>query len=88
MTYFDSRLTDAELLRAASVMQSTPIRTLAQRLQERGAIAGRVQKRVLEAIALMDAGEYEEAWRDLERCAAALDWKDHVPFYSPDPLEN
>ena len=88
MTYFDSRLTDAELLRAASVMQSTPIRTLAQRLQDRGAIAGRVQRHILQSLALIDADQNAQAWAHLERCAAAMDWKDHVPFYSLDPLED
>lgn len=88
MTYFDSRLTDAELLRAASVMQSTPIRTLAQRLQDRGATAGRVQRQILQSLALIDAGQNAQAWADLTRCAAALEWQTHVPFYSPDPLEN
>ena len=88
MPYFDSRLTDAELLRAASAMQSTPIRTLAQRLQDRGATAGRVRERVLQALVLIDKGEPAAAWAHLERCAAALDWQTHVPFYSPDPLEN
>lgn len=88
MPYFDSRLTDAELLRAASVMQSTPIRTLAQRLQERGATAGKVQRQILQSLALIDKGEPAAAWARLTRCAAALDWQTHVPFYSLDPLEN
>lgn len=88
MPYFDSRLTDAELVRAASVMQSHPVQTLAQRIADRGAIAGRVQARVLQALALIDKGDSAAAWADLERCAAALDWTTHVPTYSPDPLEN
>lgn len=88
MPYFDSRLTDTELLLAASVMQSTPIRTLSQRLADRGTIAGRVQGQILASLALIDAGQNAQAWADLTRCAATLDWKDHVPFYSPDPLEN
>ena len=88
MPYFDSRLTDAELVSAASVMQSQAVTTLAQRIADRGAIAGRVRDRVLQALALIDRGDNSAAWAHLERCAAALDWKDHVPTYSLDPLEN
>lgn len=88
MPYFDTRMTDTELLRAASVMESQTVRTLAGRLAARGAIAGRVQKRVLAALHLIERGESARAWTDLERCAAALDWKTHVPTYSPDPLED
>lgn len=88
MTYFDSRLTDAELVNAASVMQSQAVTTLATRLKDRGAIAGRVQARVLAALQMLDAGQHDTAWRELDRCAQALDWKTHVPNYSPDPLEN
>lgn len=88
MPYFDPRLTDAELMSAASVMQSDAVRTLAARLKDRGAIAGRVQARVLAALQMIDAGQHDTAWRELDRCAQALDWKTHVPTYSPDPLEN
>ena len=88
MPYFDTRLTDAELLHAASVMESSTAKVLAGRLEARGATAGRVQARVLAALKLIDAGQPAQAWRDLERCAAALDWKTHVPTYSPDPLED
>lgn len=87
MPYFDTRMTDTELLRAASVMESQTVRTLAGRLEARGAIAGRVQARVLAALQLIARGESAQAWSDLERCAAALDWAHHVPTYSPDPLE-
>lgn len=87
MPYFDTRMTDTELLRAASVMESQTVRALATRLEDRGAIAGRVQARVLVAIKLLDSDKPAEAWQHLERCAAALDWKTHVPTYSPDPLE-
>lgn len=88
MPYFDTRLTDSELLRAASAMESQTVRTLATRLGDRGAIAGRVQARVLAALQMIAKGESAQAWTDLERCAAALDWSTHVPTYSPDPLED
>lgn len=88
MPYFDTRLTDTELLRAASGMESHTVKVLATRIADRGATAGRVQARILAALKLIDAGQPEQAWRDLERCAAALDWKTHVPTYSPDPLED
>ncbi len=88
MPYFDTRMTDTELLRAASVMESQTVRTLAGRLEARGAIAGRVQKQILVSLKLMDAGQHDDAWKFLERCAAALDWSTHVPTYSPDPLED
>lgn len=88
MPYFDTRMTDTELLRAASVMESQTVRTLAGRLEARGAIAGKVQKRVLLAIKLLDSGKPAEAWQHLDRCVAALDWSSHVPTYSPDPLED
>ena len=88
MSYFDTRMTDIELLRAASVMESQTVRTLAGRLEARGAIAGKIQKRVLAALQLIARGESAQAWSDLERCAAALDWSSHVPTYSPDPLED
>jgi len=88
MPYFDTRMTDTELLRAASVMESQTVRTLAGRLTDRGVTAERVRDRVLLAIKLLDSGKPAEAWHHLERCAAALDWKTHVPTYSPDPLEN
>lgn len=88
MTYFDTRLTDTELLRAAGVMESPTVRVLATRLTDRGLTAESVRDRVLLAIKLLDSGKPVEAWQHLERCAAALDWKDHVPTYSPDPLGN
>jgi len=88
MAHLSPRLTDAELLHAASVMESGTTKVLATRLADRGAIAGRVQARVLAAMKMIDAGQHAQAWRDLERCAAALDWKTHVPTYSPDPLED
>ncbi len=88
MPYFDTRMTDTELLRAASVMESQTVRTLAGRLEARGAIAGKVQKQILQALGLIEAGFDDAAWDKLARCAAALDWKTHVPTYSPDPLED
>lgn len=88
MSYFDTRLTDTEILRAASVMESQTVRTLAGRLEARGTTAERVRDRVLLAIKLLDSGKPAEAWQHLERCVAALDWKTHVPTYSPDPLED
>ena len=88
MPYFDSRLTDTELLHAASVMEASTAKVLVRRIADRGATAGRVQARILAAMKLIDAGQPAQAWRDLERCAAALDWKTHVPTYSPDPLED
>jgi len=88
MPYFDTRMTDTELLRAASVMESQTVRTLAGRLEARGAIAGRVRDRVLVALKFIDEGKTDRAWIELGRCAAALDWKTHVPTYSPDPLED
>lgn len=88
MAHLSPRLTDTELLRAASVMESSTARVLARRIADRGATAGRVQARILAALKMIDAGQHEQAWRDLERCAATLDWKTHVPTYSPDPLED
>lgn len=88
MAHLSPRLTDAELLHAASVMESSTTKVLARRIADRGATAGRVQARILAALKLIDAGQHEQAWLDLERCAAALDWKNHVPTYSPDPLED
>lgn len=88
MSYFDTRLTDTELLRAASVMESHTVRVLATRLTDRGLAAERVRGRVLLAIKLLDSGKPAEAWQHLERCVAALDWATHVPTYSNDPLED
>lgn len=88
MPYFDTRLTDTELLRAADVMESHTVRVLATRLTDRGLTAERVRDRVLLAIKMLDSGKPAEAWQHLERCAAALDWSHHVPSYSLDPLED
>lgn len=88
MIHLSPQFTDPEILRTVAVMESNTVKVMARRLADRGAIAGRVQKQILQALGLIEAGFDDAAWDKLERCAAALDWSSHVPSYSLDPLED
>lgn len=79
MTYFNPALTDSEMLAAASVMEGYPVRTLAQRLTLRRAIACSVRDDLARVRELQQAGELAQALALLDECRARLDWSKDVP---------
>lgn len=79
MTYFNPALTDPEMLASASVMEGYPVRTLAQRLALRRAIACSVRDDLARVRMMTEAGELAPALVLLDECRARLDWSGDVP---------
>ncbi|CAB4140572.1 hypothetical protein UFOVP669_46 [uncultured Caudovirales phage] len=79
MSYFNPALTDPEMLASASFMEGYPVRTLAQRLALRRAIACSVREDLARVRTLQQAGELAQALVLLDECRARLDWSSDVP---------
>jgi len=82
--------TDAELIRAGSVMPSALVRVLVARIADRGREAHAVCEMLVTIQTLIDAGQSSAALDLIDKARAALDWRWTVPHYPAaitDPLK-
>ena len=77
-----NQLTDNEMIRAASIAQSPIVRTLAQRLAERGTQAQAVRETLATIRGHFEAGRLAEALAAIDQARAALDWARSIPNHS------
>lgn len=74
-----NQLTDNEMIRAAELAQSPIVRTLAQRLAERGTQAQAVRDTLTTIRGHFEAGRLVEALAAIDQARAALDWARSIP---------
>lgn len=74
-----NQLSDREMIRAAGFAQSLVVRTLAQRLAERGTQAQAVRESLAIIRGHFEAGRLVEALAAIDCVRNALDWRRNIP---------